>query len=333
MAQITIGRLRGGFCVQWHEPDGRRRRYQLKALTRTAAEAEGRDRYLRETATGPTLTVQTIWAAYLEHLGTKPTAKTMRSTGRSILPVFGALRPDLITIDDSRDYFRAKIGTKKIGTIHTELGHLRSALRWARKLNLIDRLPHIELPPKPDSKVMPLSDAQIRALIDGCTSPHIRLAVILLLATGGRVGAILDLTWARVDMERGVIDLRLPDGVTRKGRAVIPMNGMARAALSAAYQARLTEHVVEYAGHRVHSIRTGYSAAVKRAGLGSVNIHQIRHSVAVRLLEAGQPIEAVAQYLGHSNSAITAKVYARFQPERLAEASSALNFDLTRKKM
>jgi integrase len=179
--------------------------------------------------------------------------------------------------------------------------------------------------------VRPLGDAEIRALLDGCGAPHIRLAVILLLATGARVGAILDLTWSRVDMERGVIDLRLPDGLTRKGRAVVPMNRMARAALEAAYQARLSDYVVEWAGERVKSIRKGYAAALTRAGLEDVNIHQIRHSVAVRMLAAGQPIEAVAQFLGHSNTAITYRTYARFMPEHLAGAAEILNFDTPRR--
>lgn len=332
MRQISIGRLRGGYCVYWTDSDGRRRRYQLAARTRAEAEAEGRDRYLRETAAPQGLTVADLWDAYVDHLGAKPTATTMRWTGKAVLESFGALRPDQITIADCRKYTRERIAKgRKIGSVHTELGHLRSALRWAQKARLIDAAPHIEQPPKPDSDVRPLTDAQIRALLDGCGAPHIRLAVILLLATGARVGAVLDLTWQRVDFERGVIDLRLPDGVTRKGRAVVPMNRMARAALETATHVRVTDHVVEWAGDRVRSIRKGYAAALTRAGLEDVNIHQIRHSVAVRMLTAGQPIEAVAQYLGHSNTAITYRTYARFMPEHLAGAAEILNFDAPRR--
>lgn len=327
MPEISIGRLRGGFCVYWTGPDGRRRRHQLAARTRAEAEAEGRDRYLRETAAPEGLTIATIWAAYVDHLGTKPTAATMRHTGKAVLAHFGALRPDQITIRDCRAYTAARLEAgRKIGSVHTELGHLRSALRWAAKVRLIDRAPHIEQPPKPASDVRPLTDAQITALLDGCAAPHIRLAVVLLLTTGARIGAVLDLTWQRVDFDRGVIDLRLPDGVTRKGRAVVPMNRMARAALESAYQARLTDHVVEWAGQRIRSIRKGYGAALTRAGLADVNIHQIRHTVAVRMLTAGQPIEAVAQYLGHSNTAITYSTYARFMPEHLAGAAEILEF-------
>lgn len=327
MPEISIGRLRGGYCVYWTQ-GGKRRRYQLAARTRAEAEAEGRDRYLRETAAPTGLTVSEIWEGYILHLGSKPTAKTMGYTGKAVLHHFGALRPDQITVEDCRDYLADRMSAgRAIGTVHTELGHLRSAMKWAHKSGLIHRVPHIEMPPKPDSDVRPLSDAQIRAIIDGCGAPHIRLAVILLLTTGARVSAILDLTWDRVDFERGIINLRLPDGVTRKGRAVVPMNRMARAALTAAHEARLTDFVVEWGGKRVKSIRKGYSAALTRAGLEGVHIHQIRHSVAVRMLAAGQPIEAVSQFLGHSNTAITYKTYARFMPEHLASAAAVLEFD------
>jgi len=45
------------------------------------------------------------------------------------------------------------------------------------------------------------------------------------------------------------------------------------------------------------------------------------------MLAAGQSIEAVAQYLGHSNTAITYRTYARFMPEHLSDAADILNFD------
>lgn len=93
MPDITIGRLRGGFCASWYE-GGKRRRYQLKALDRKTAEAEARDVYLEKTARRSNWTVSEIWALYVEWLRDKPTAATMRYTGKAILPHFGALRPD-----------------------------------------------------------------------------------------------------------------------------------------------------------------------------------------------------------------------------------------------
>lgn len=331
MPDITIGRLRGGFCVHWTGPDGKRRRHQLEARTPKEAEAEGRDRYLRETAPAAGLTVAGLWAAYTDHLGNRPTAKTMGYTGKAILAHFGALRPDQITLADCRAYAAQRTGTGIAqGSVHTELGHLRSALLWAVKARLIATAPHIERPSKPDSNVRPLSEAESLALIRGCNAPHVALAVVLLFGTAARVGALLDLTWDRVDFERGVINLRLPDGVTRKGRAAVPMNRMTRAALQTAYAARLTDHVVEWAGDRVTSIRKGFASALERAGLSDVTIHQIRHTAAVRMLSQGVPLSQVSQMLGHSDERVTAKVYARFMPEHLAGAAEVLDLNIMR---
>lgn len=332
MPEITIGRLRGGYCVSWRE-NGKRRRYQLEACTRKEAEAAGRDKYLKETAAASNQTIADLWALYVEYLGDKPTAKTMQWTGKAVLAHFGTYRPDQLKISDSRSYTKARIDAgRKVGSAHTELGHLRSAMNWACKIGAINRVPPIELPPKPDSDVRPLTDNQIQGIVDNCAAPHVRLAVILLLTTGGRVSAILDRTWDKIDFERGVIDLRLTDGVTRKGRAVLPMNALARTALQTAYEARQTDWVVEYNAKPIKSIRTGYTAALRRAGLSGIRIHQIRHTVAVRMLAAGMKIEQVSQYLGHSNIQITQKIYARFLPEHLADAAEILNFDLAKPK-
>jgi integrase len=44
------------------------------------------------------------------------------------------------------------------------------------------------------------------------------------------------------------------------------------------------------------------------------------------MVESGTPIEQVAQYLGHTNPAITYKAYARFSPQYLKKAAAALEF-------
>lgn len=332
MADITIGRLRGGFAVSWYV-EGKRKRYQLKARNRKEAEAEGRDVYLKNSTAPNGDKVADTWQAYVKWLGSKPTATTMGYTGKAILNHFGELRPDQITEDDCKSYIKKRtVDGIKIGSIHTELGHLRSTMNWGFKKGRLSRVPEITLPPKPDSDVQPLNDNQIQRIVDNCKAPHARLAVILLLTTGARVSAVLDRTWDKIDFERGIIDLRLTDGVTRKGRAVVPMNALARTALTTAFEARQTEWVVEYNGGPIKSMRKAYSNALERANLSGVRIHQIRHTVAVRMLAAGQPIEMVSQYLGHSNTQITYKTYARFMPGHMSDAAEVLNFDLARPK-
>lgn len=327
MPDISIGRFRGGFCVYWYA-GGKRTRHQLKARTRAEAEAEAIDVYRRETFTKNQqgLTVSDIWEAYRADLGDKPTAKTMGYTGKAVLAHFGHHRPDQITTEQCRSYAtkRIKAGISQ-GSVHTELGHLRSTMTFGVKNRMIESAPYIERPAKPTPKERYLTKAEVERLIASASAPHIGLAIHLLFATAARVGAILDLEWNRVDLERGIINLRLDDSVTRKGRAIVPMNGGIRAALQTAREAALSDYVVEYGGERVHSIRKGFSAACDRAKLEGVTLHTIRHSAAVAMVSSGIPIDRVAQFLGHSNSAITYSTYARFAPDHLQDAAQVLD--------
>ena len=234
-----------------------------------------------------------------------------------------------MTTEDCRSYTASRRAAgRSDGAIHTELGLLRTALSWAAKpgRRLIPEAPEIERPQKPDPKERWLTRPEIDRLIAACTMPHIRLAVILMLSTAARVGAILDLEWSRVDFERGIINLRSDATGPRKGRAIPPMNRMARAALLPAKEAALSDYVIEWAGGPVRCIRKGFMSAVGAAGLREVTLHTLRHSAAVHMAAAGIPIEKISTYLGHSNIAITAKVYARFAPEHLRDAAEVLEF-------
>ena len=329
MPDISIGRLRGGFCVYWNKPDGKRVRHQLAARTRAEAEAEAIDVYRRQhfTESQSGMNVAAIWAEYVKDLGGKPTAKTMGYTGKAVLAHFGHYRPDQITAELCRSYARARFdqGISQ-GSIHTELGHLRSSMTFAERSRIIDAAPHIERPAKPTPKERFLTKDEIARLIDAADSPHIALAIHVLFGTAARVGAVLDLTWDRVDLNRGVINLRMDDARTRKGRAIVPINRGLRAALQTAKDAALSDHVVEWAGQPVASIRKGFEGAVRRSGLKDVTLHTIRHSAAVAMVAGGIPIIQVAQYLGHSNTTITYSTYGRFAPDHLTEAAEVLDF-------
>ncbi|MBO9451922.1 tyrosine-type recombinase/integrase [Tropicibacter sp. R16_0] len=100
-----------------------------------------------------------------------------------------------------------------------------------------------------------------------------------------------------------------------------------RAALLEAQKAALSDYVVEWAGGPVKSIKKGFKAAAVAAGLLDVSPHVLRHTAAVHMAEAGVSMEEIAQFLGHSDSRVTASVYARYRPEHLRKAASALEFD------
>jgi integrase len=256
----------------------------------------------------------------------------MKHEWKAVGPHFGHLRPDQVTVETCREYTKArkKVG-KHDGTIWTELGHLRSVFLWSLDRRLIPHAPAIERPSKPAPKDRWLTAAEIQKLLDAPSAAHIHLAVLLMLSTAGRVGAILDLTWDRVDMERGQIDLRVDATGPRKGRATVAMNAGLRAALSAAKAAARTDHVIEWAGERVASIKTGFNAKVASSGLKGVTPHVLRHTAGVHLAAAGVPMTKISQYLGHSNTSVTERVYARFAPDHMRKEAEILDFTTIRK--
>jgi len=198
-------------------------------------------------------------------------------------------------------------------------------LRWAEKRRLIDRAPHVDRPPAPPPRNRWLTRDEARRLIDGAEAHHIRLAIILMLATAARVSAVLELTWDRIDMERGIVVLDPGDGQGRKGRATVPINGMLRAALTEAAKASISDYVVEWGGRPVKSIKTGFRRAAANAGLTDVSPHVLRHTGAVWMAEKGTSMDRIAQYLGHSDSRITERVYARFAPDHLRDEADILD--------
>ena len=127
---------------------------------------------------------------------------------------------------------------------------------------------------------------QVSAFIAACDFPHVKLFAILAATTGARMGAILSLTWDRVDLERGLIHYQDPTALkTKKGRATTPINALARGALTEAYSGALTPFVIEWAGQRVYSVKKALATAGRRAGTPWVTAHVFRHSAASILAE------------------------------------------------
>ena len=315
--------FRGTYCAYWRE-DGRPRRISLG--TQDPEEAQRQlARIKRDLSRPQETTIRALWDAYCAEKGEIRTVKSMATEWGILAPTFGALEPHQVTIEHSRGHIKARrTAGRSDGTIWTELGHLRTVLNWAAKRGFIDKAPYIELPMKPPPKDRYLTHEEARRLIDACAMPHIRLFVILGLQTAGRSEALLELTWDRVDFTRGQIQLFLFNGQRRKGRAVVPMTATARAALSAAKEGAVSPWVIEYGGRPVKSVKKAFGRACDRAKIEGVTPHTLRHTAAVWMAERGASMSEIASVLGHSDSRLTERVYARFSPDGLRKAVAAL---------
>lgn len=327
MPEWRITRLRGEFCITWDDKDGIRRRYRLGTSDPKEASRRAPARYAELTRPLGT-TVSSLWESYTLDKKGLAVLETMKHTWKALATRFGPIEGDTVSVADCRAHIeeRHKAGIQD-GTIHTELGHLRMVLKWAENNGHITKAPHIERPSKPDPKEYHITRKEAAALRDCAKVPHIRLAIRLLIATGARSTAALELTWDRVDFDKGIINLRNPfDRTRRKGRAAVPMNEQLRAELLDTKGGAMTPFVIEWSGARVKSIKKGLKSAAKAAGLPEVTPHVLRHSAAVWMAEDGHSMSEIAQFLGHSNTRVTEKVYARFSPNYLRGLASSLEF-------
>jgi integrase len=314
---------RGKFYAVWTGDDGQTRRQSLRTTDREEAERRLVD-FRRDLAAPVGSTVGDYVQAYLDYKdGRIRDHVRLAGAWANARDTFGPLRPDQITPELCEEYadHRRAMG-RSDGTILKEINVIRQALNWS-KVNTA----RFEAPSAPPPRDRHLTKAEARRLLEGARQPHIRLFILIALLTGARRGAILDLTWDRVDFEKGKIYLHVPGEENRKRRALsVPLGAQLRAELEAAHDAHQTPYVIEYAGDRVLNVKRGFAAAVARAGLVDVTPHDLRHTAAVWMAEDGVPFEEIAQYLGHSSTKVTFSVYARFSPTHLQRASKSLEF-------
>lgn len=344
-----LTRYRGKFAITWVGDDGQRYRRSTGTDDRDAAQQilEEFVRRSREAGNRRPYRVEEIWDAFRINLGERPAATTMGHEWKALKDRFGRLRADdLLDVDPGTHLTIAEVlsaehiverraAGRKDGTILTELSRLRTVCNWAAQRGMMKAAPKWAMPPIPRARTRHLSREQFARFLESAAVPHLRLFAILGIATGGRMGAILELTWDRVDFERGHILLDNPErDRTAKGRALVPMNESARAALLQAKEAALTDYVIEWAGQPVASVKKGIRAIGKAAKVGVVSPHDFRHSAAVWMAEDGVSMSEIARYLGHKDSRITERVYARFSPEHLQRASQSLEVgEFTQKRL
>lgn len=208
-------------------------------------------------------------------------------------------------------------------TTKRAFGAAKAAVNWAWNNNELDRpIPFIKLPEGEDRDRV-LTVAELARLWDQDMPDHVRAFLAFLLGTGGRPGAILDLTRFQVDFEEGTINLNPPGRTqTKKRRPLLLLPHWLVPWVEAAGR-----HLVEYRGRPVRKIAGAFQTMREAAGFGfDVTAYTVRHTVATMLLKRGVHMTQIEVQLGHriSGSASTRR-YLHVDPEYLAGARAALD--------
>lgn len=323
VAKQRRGRWVGWVCIIYHD-DGRRQRIALKTPDKFLAGAEAAKLVADLEACRPKqrLTVGQIVEMYLEQ--SEAIWKENDSFHwKGIRGGLASLSPD----DVSEKLLKrlAAEASVSVGTIRKRYTVVRAALNWASRKGLLPgKAPHIWLPPAPPPRDRRLSREEYEKLEEECWgSPHLVAFVRIARYTAARSGAILGLRWECVDLHARRINLG--GSGRQKRRAVVPIHPELAWTLALVREAAETDHVIEWAGKPVKSIKNAFRRAVTEAGLGKeVTPHVLRHTAASWMAEAGVPMSEIAAVLGHSDSRVTEKHYAKYSPTYLQRAVRAL---------
>jgi len=157
------------------------------------------------------------------------------------------------------------------------------------------------------------------------TDPLRRLVLELLMRTGMRVGELCALERDAVVQIGEGFWLRIPVGKLRNDRYV-PLHPTLLPLLDA-WRARhdYGDLLLTNGGRPLnrHAVTRMVNRAGRRAGLGHLHPHQLRHTLATQAINRGMRLEAIAALLGHRSLRMTV-VYARIANRTVADEYQAV---------
>ena len=343
---------RPSLYIVWYEA-GRKQRRSTCTADRREAEAHLaaflRERELAQRPTGPADPEGYAIASALDLYGTlhaPHTADQGTRIGYAMVPLlefWGNQTVNSITKQTCRRY--AEWRARKPGTIRRELTTLRAALNFAFEEGRLTRVPHVELPEKPDGKDRWLTRSEAAGLLNAARTGYanVRLYLPLFIAlglyTGARKEAILALRWPQVDLDARRIDFA-PVGTRRTSKRKVrgqPIHPRLLTFLRLAKK-RGTDlgYVVHDSGARIKDIggawtgdpeargQGSFGGACKRAGIVGVSPHVLRHTCGTWMAQRGVPLHMIGGWLGHSDTRTT-ELYAHHHPDYMKDALAAFD--------
>lgn len=174
-----------------------------------------------------------------------------------------------------------------------------------------------------------LSPLELQAVIDHAVDPF-RLPIWFAIDTGARQAEVLGLKWGDVNWQTGEVHIRRSwrrgafyEPKTAAGRRVVEVSAELLRELKA-WRLRCPkgEHELVFpssTGKPMQGcdlLRTGFKAALRRAGLREVRFHDLRHSWASNALAEGVDLATVSTLLGHASPQITLSTYTHAMPTK-----------------
>lgn len=247
-----------------------------------------------------------------------------------LLPYFGTMCMKDIEKRDVVQLINDQLPTYKPGSINRVIILLRYMFNLAIKWEVegVFRNPTAGIPLLKENNQVErfLSAEEAKALliaIKASKNPMLQHIVSMLILTGARKREVLDAKWEDFDMER--TSWRIPN--TKAGKArIVPLSDAATALLTKLRKKKRSPcafaNPITLKPYK--SIYYSWHTARKEAGLDDVRIHDLRHSFASFLVNAGRSLYEVQTLLGHTQIKTTQR-YAHLSTTSLRAASNEVS--------
>jgi len=164
----------------------------------------------------------------------------------------------------------------------------------------------------------PAETARLKVCVDRSANTQLKYITALLLLSGCRKRELLDARWEQFDLGRKV--WRIPTSKTGRARHV-PLSDQALAVLRSVPRFEGCPWVVPNPAtlKPFTAVFNAWDKARRDAHLPDLRMHDLRHSAASYMVNAGQSLYVVGQVLGHSQAKTTQR-YAHLSNETLLNA-------------
>jgi integrase len=256
-----------------------------------------------------------------------------------LLPAFGQHRLNRISRSDVID-FQRKAQTKGYapGTCNRMIVLLKfvfnCAIRWdvLFHTNPCNGVPMLEDCSTTERYLTAQEANKLFLELEANRNTQVGQVIRLLLYTGARKREILDAKWDEVDFKRKILTVPAARSKSKKPR-YIPLSDAAIKLLESMPKQQGVPWVFYNPKTKKPpvSIFVAWNTIRKRVGLQDVRLHDLRHSYASFLVNAGRSLYEVQKLLGHHDPKITMR-YAHLAPESLLEAVNMVANVVSRSK-
>jgi integrase len=228
-----------------------------------------------------------------------------------------------------------------------ELEDFRAAINYHRREGLCSEIVSVALPEKPAAREDWLTRSQAAQLLraawrakqvmrdkktNRAVGQHVARFILIGLYSGTRSSAICGAALmptvgcGHIDLERGVFYRRaMGRRQTKKRQPPVKIAPRLLAHLRRWHRLGLSRNsVIEWNGQPVETVRKGFAAAVRAAGLShKITPHILRHTCATWLMQSGVDLWDAAGFLGMTVKQLE-ETYGHHHPDFQREAAEAL---------